>query len=44
MRLLVTILEGVPFDEALVWSAMKLSEPAFARVWDNEEDAAYDHL
>ncbi len=44
MRLLVTILEETPSNEALVWSAMKLSEPAFARVWDNEEDAVYDHL
>jgi hypothetical protein len=28
----------------LVWNAMKLSEAAFARVWDNEEDAVYDRL
>jgi len=43
-RLLVTILEEEPPTEALVWNAMKLSEAAFARVWDNEEDAVYDHL
>ena len=37
-RLLVTILDEEPWNEALVWNAMKLSEAAFARVWDNEED------
>ncbi len=36
-RLLVTILGGEPSDEALVWSAMRASEAAFARVWDNEK-------
>jgi hypothetical protein len=43
-RLLVTILGEEPSDEVLVWNAMKLSEAAFARVWDNEEDAVYDRL
>ena len=43
-RLLVTILDEEPQNEALVWGAMKLSEAAFARVWDNEEDAVYDEL
>ncbi len=43
-RLLVTILDEELFNEALVWSAMKASEAAFARVWDNEEDAVYDRL
>jgi len=43
-RLLVTVLAKVLSNEALVWSAMQLSESAFARVWDNEEDAVYDHL
>ncbi|OGO43307.1 MAG: hypothetical protein A2Z04_07785 [Chloroflexi bacterium RBG_16_57_9] len=43
-RLLVTILSEQPSKEALVWNAMQLSEAAFARVWDNEEDAVYDHL
>ena len=43
-RLLVTILSEEPSNEVLVWNAMKLSEAAFARVWDNEEDAVYDRL
>lgn len=43
-RLLVVILDQDMSNEALVWSAMKASEAAFARVWDNEEDAVYDHL
>ena len=25
-------------------AATKAAEPAFARVWDNEDDAAYDRL
>ncbi|MBE9470853.1 MAG: hypothetical protein IMY75_01905 [Chloroflexi bacterium] len=43
-RLLVTILDEEISNETLVWSAMKASEAAFARVWDNEEDAVYDRL
>jgi hypothetical protein len=44
-RLLVIILDNEdPSNEALVWNAMKASEAAFARVWDNEEDAVYDRL
>ena len=43
-RLLVTILDEEPLDQALLWAAMKNSEAAFARVWDNEEDAVYDQL
>jgi hypothetical protein len=43
-RLLVTILDQKSFDEVLVWNAMRASEAAFARVWDNEEDAVYDLL
>jgi hypothetical protein len=43
-RLLVTVLDETLPGEALVWQAMKLSETAFARVWDNEEDAVYDDL
>lgn len=31
-------------DRALVRAAMAASEPAFARVWDNPEDAIYDEL
>jgi hypothetical protein len=41
--LLVTILDKDTFSETLVWSAMKASEAAFSRVWDNE-DAVYDFL
>ena len=44
MRLLVTIPGEGPSNETLVWNAMKASEAAFARVWDNEEDAIYDGL
>ena len=29
---------------ALTHAAMKSSEAAFAQVWDNEDDAAYDQL
>jgi hypothetical protein len=43
-RLLVTILDEEASNEALVYSAMKASEAAFARVWDNDEDAVYDLL
>ena len=43
-RLLVTILGEESADQALVWSAMKASEAALARVWDNDEDAVYDAL
>ncbi|ASC70943.1 hypothetical protein XM38_018920 [Halomicronema hongdechloris C2206] len=31
-------------DSSLVTAAAKVSEPAFAAVWDNPEDAAYDDL
>ena len=31
-------------DSALVAAAAKVAEPAFAAVWDNPEDAAYDEL
>lgn len=31
-------------ERALTEAAAKLSEPMFARVWDNPEDAAYDRL
>jgi hypothetical protein len=31
-------------NQELVGSAMKASEPTFARIWDNEEDAVYDQL
>jgi hypothetical protein len=29
---------------SLTQEAMKLSEPSFRRVWDNEEDSVYDQL
>jgi hypothetical protein len=31
-------------DRRLVRAASKLSEKAFRKVWDNPDDAAYDHL
>jgi hypothetical protein len=46
-RLLVTVLddaEGLTGDAKLLREAMQSSEAAFARVWDNEEDAVYDAL
>lgn len=44
-RLLITILEQAEdAHQLLVQAAMANSEKAFARVWDNEEDAVYDDL
>jgi hypothetical protein len=31
-------------DRLLTQAAMKASEPVFAQVWENEEDAVYDNL
>ena len=31
-------------DRALASAVTKAAEPSFAKVWDNDEDAAYDHL
>ncbi len=31
-------------DERLTQAAANTSEPSFAAVWDNDEDAAYDRL
>ena len=31
-------------SRALVRASTKVAEPAFARIWDNDEDAAYDRL
>lgn len=31
-------------DNSLVTAAAQVSEPSFAAVWDNPEDAAYDDL
>jgi len=40
----VDFLRGQLDDRRLVRAAAKLSEDAFRKVWDNEEDAAYDKL
>lgn len=31
-------------DQRLAGAAAKASEPSFAQVWDNDEDAAYDRM
>jgi hypothetical protein len=31
-------------DQQTVLAATQLSEPSFAQIWDNSEDAAYDDL
>jgi len=31
-------------DQRLTRAAAKAAEPAFAEVWENEDDAAYDQL
>lgn len=31
-------------ERATVRAGMHIAEPAFAKVWDNEDDAAYDKL
>ena len=31
-------------EDRLTLAAAKMSEPAFAAVWNNDEDAAYDRL
>lgn len=33
-----------PTTEEVQATLLRLSEPSFARVWDNEEDAIYDEL
>jgi len=43
-RLLVTILPEEITYEQMLRDAMKVSEPSFARVWDNDQDAIYDNL
>ncbi len=43
-RLLVTVLGDDPASNTLVRDAMDLSRNSLANVWDNEDDAAYDHL
>jgi len=44
-RLLITILDSLEdTDQMLLNTAMATSETAFARIWDNDEDAVYDDL
>lgn len=43
-QLLVVILDQPASQQAWLQTAMKGSEQAFARVWDNDEDAIYDEL
>jgi hypothetical protein len=43
-RLLVTVLGEDTSHRSLVREAMQLSQNSLANIWDNEEDAAYDHL
>ncbi len=31
-------------DRLFIYAGNKLSEPAFAKIWDNPEDAEYDEL
>ena len=40
----VDFLRGRLDDRRLVRAAAKLSEDAFRKVWDNQDDAAYDKL
>ena len=40
----VDFLQTRESDQALVKAAAAMSAPAFAEVWDNPEDAAYDAL
>ncbi len=43
-RLLVTVLGEDDPHASLVREAMQLSAGSLANIWDNEDDAAYDHL
>jgi hypothetical protein len=43
-RLLITILPEEITYEQMLRDAMKVSEPSFTRVWDNDEDSVYDNL
>jgi len=40
----VDFLQSRDEDRALERSATRVAEPAFAKVWDNDDDAAYDKL
>ena len=43
-RLLITILDQPDANQVIVEMAMRAAAQAFARVWNNDEDAAYDDL
>ncbi len=40
----VDVLQSRDEDRALERSATRAAEPAFAKVWDNDDDAVYDKL
>jgi hypothetical protein len=40
----VDFLRSRESDQRLVSAAARASEPAFAQVWDNQDDAEYDRL
>jgi hypothetical protein len=40
----VDFLRGREDEQRLTHAATKGSDPSFARVWDNDEDAAYDRM
>jgi hypothetical protein len=40
----VDFLKSRDEERALERAAMRAAEPAFATVWDNDDDAAYDRL
>jgi hypothetical protein len=41
---IVSTVENHQPDSALAQMAAKASEPSFAKIWDNPEDAIYDQL
>lgn len=44
-RLLITILDSPEdTDQVLLKAAMATSKKAFARIWNNDEDAVYDDI
>ena len=40
----IDFLRGREEDRTLIMIAAKAAEPAFAEIWDNDEDAEYDRL
>ncbi len=40
----VDFLRGREDEQRLTHAAAKASEPSFAEIWDNNEDAAYDRM